>query len=73
VEDPVQEQKEHLREAAATDTEELKEAVEEFKTAAQNDAREAVKTGWWASLYAAFAVGLFFGLRKPVSGVAPPP
>jgi hypothetical protein len=63
VEDPVEEEKERLREAAAIETEELKGAVEEFTAAAQNEAQEAVKMGRWASLYAAFACGLFFGLR----------
>lgn len=62
-EDPVEEEKERLRESAAIETEELKEAVEEFTAAAQNEAQEAVKKGRWASLYAAFALGLFFGLR----------
>jgi hypothetical protein len=64
VEDPVQEEKERLREAAAIDTEELKDAVVEFTAAAQNGAQEAVEMGRWAAFYAAFALGFFFGLRK---------
>jgi hypothetical protein len=64
VEDPVQEEKERLREATANDTEEIKEAAGDFAAAARNQAHEVVETGRWASLYGAFAVGLLWGLWR---------
>ena len=63
VEDALQEEKERLRDAAAIETEELKDAVEELATAAQSEAYEALEMGRWASLYAAFALGFLVGLR----------
>jgi hypothetical protein len=64
VEDPIEEEKERLREAAATSAEELKEAVGELAAAAQSQANEVVETGRWVWLYAGFTVGLFLGLRR---------
>jgi hypothetical protein len=45
MEDPVEERKEQLRDAAAADTVELKDAVEEFTAAAENGTQEAVEIG----------------------------
>jgi hypothetical protein len=64
VDDPVEEEKERLREAAANSAEELKEAVGELAAAAQSQANGVVETGRWAWLYAGFAVGLLLGLRR---------
>ena len=49
MEDPVEERKEHLRDAAAADTVELKDAVEEFTAAAEDGTQEAVEIGRWVS------------------------
>jgi hypothetical protein len=64
MEDPVEERKEQLRDAAAVDTIELKEAVEEFSAAAENDAQEAVEIGRWVFLLVAFVLGVLSGRRK---------
>ena len=64
MEDPVEERKEHLREAAAADVVELKDAVEEFTAAAENDAQEAMKIGRWVFLLAAFVLGVLSGRRS---------
>lgn len=64
MEDPIQEEKERLREATAIETEELKEAASDLAAAARNQVHEVVETGRWASLYGAFAVGLLWGLRR---------
>jgi hypothetical protein len=64
VEDLVQEEKERLQEATAIETEELKEAANDLAAAARNQAHEIVETGRWVSLYAAFAIGLFWALRR---------
>jgi hypothetical protein len=61
MEDPIEEEKERLRTAAANETEELKQAVGELATAAQ---AQAIETGRWLLLYAGFTVGLFLGLRR---------
>jgi F0F1-type ATP synthase assembly protein I len=64
MEDPVEERKEQLRDAAAADTEELKEALEEFSAAAENGTQEAVKISRWVFLVAAFLLGVLSGRRK---------
>jgi len=64
MEDPVEETKEQLRDAVAADTEELKEAVEEFSAAAENGTEEAVKIGRWVFLGAAFLLGVLSGRRN---------
>jgi hypothetical protein len=64
MEDPVEERKEQLRDAAVADTVELKDAVEEFSAAAENDAQEAVKIGRWVFLLAAFVLGVLSGRRR---------
>ena len=64
MEEPVEERKEHLRDAAAADTVELTDAVEEFSAAAENDAHEAVKIGRWVFLLAAFVLGVLSGRRR---------
>jgi len=64
VDDPVVEEKERLREAAANSAEELKEAVGDLAAAAQSQANGVFQTGRWAWLYAGFTVGVFFGLRR---------
>ena len=64
VDDPIEEEKERLREAAANSAEELKEAVDELAAAAQSQANGVVETGRWVWLYGGFTVGLFLGLRR---------
>jgi hypothetical protein len=64
MEDPVEERKEHLRDAAAADTVELKDAVEEFNAAAENGTQEAVAIGRWVFLFAAFVLGVLSGRRR---------
>jgi len=64
VDDPSEEEKERLREAAANSAEELNEAVGELAAAAQSQANGVVETGRWVWLYAGFTVGLFLGLRR---------
>jgi hypothetical protein len=64
VDDPIELEKERLREAAAHSAEELKDAVGELAAAAQSQATEVIATGRWVWLYAGFTVGLFFGLRR---------
>jgi hypothetical protein len=64
VDEPIEEEKERLREAAANSAEELKDAVGELAAAAQSQANGVVETGRWLSLYAAFTMGLFLGLRR---------
>jgi hypothetical protein len=64
VDDPIEQEKERLREAAANSAEEFKDAVGELAAAAQSQANGVVETGRWAWLYAGFAVGLLIGLRR---------
>jgi len=64
MEEPVEERKEHLRDAAAADVVELKDAVEEFSAAAENGTQEAVKIGRWVFLLAAFVLGVLSGRRR---------
>jgi hypothetical protein len=64
MEDPVEGRKEQLRDAAVADTVELKDAVEEFSAAAENDAQEAVEIGRWVLLFAAFVLGVLSGRRR---------
>jgi hypothetical protein len=64
MEEPVEERKEHLRDAAAADVVELKDAVEEFTAAAENGTQEAVKIGRWVFLLAAFVLGVLSGRRR---------
>jgi hypothetical protein len=64
VDDPIEEERERLREAAANSAEELKEAVGELAATAHSQANGVVETGCWAWLHAGFAVGLLLGLRR---------
>ena len=48
MDDPIEEEKERLREAAANSAEELKEAVGDLAAAAQSQANGVVETGRWS-------------------------
>jgi hypothetical protein len=63
----VEEEKERLREAAASNAEELKDAVGELAAAAQSQANCVLETGRWICLYGGFTVGLFLALRRGAS------
>jgi hypothetical protein len=63
VDDPIEEERERLQEAAANSTEELKDAVGELAAAAQTQANAVIETGRWIWLGAGFIAGLFVGLR----------
>jgi hypothetical protein len=63
VDDPIEEERERLQEAAANSTEELKDAVGELAAAAQTQANGVIETGRWIWLGAGFIAGLFVGFR----------
>jgi hypothetical protein len=64
MEDPIEEEKQRLRIAAANETEEFKEVVGELATAAKTQSHEVIGKGRWLSLYAGFTLGLFIGLSR---------
>jgi hypothetical protein len=64
VDDPIEEERVRLREAAANSAEELKDAVGELAAAAQSQANGALVTGRWMWLCVGFGVGVFLGLRR---------
>ena len=63
MDDPIEEERERLQEAAANSTEELKDAVGELAAAAQTQANGVIETGRWIWLGLGLIVGLFVGFR----------